>query len=135
MTEETPSYETPVTYIRLKQELAEAEAKAKDLEKELAAVRMEARNSLVSNILTSIADHGFDRDEIIELLGKKPKGKAKAKAASTGQRFHDPQVPGQFYVKGALPAWMKQRMVELEMDPNDALHRKHYREHYLQPVE
>jgi hypothetical protein len=135
MTEETPSYETPVTYIRLKQELAEAEAKAKDLERELAAVRLEARNSLVSNILTSIADHGFDRDEIIELLGKKSKGKAKTKEASTGQRFHDPQVPGQFYVKGAMPAWMKQRMIALEMDPGDALHRKHYREHYLQPVE
>lgn len=135
MTEETSAYETPVTFIRLRQELAEAEAKAKELENELAAVRLEALKSLVSNILTSIDDHGFDREEIIGLLGKKPKGKVKAKAASTSQRFHDPQVPGQFYVKGALPAWMKQRMVELEMDPGDALHRKHYREHYLQPVE
>jgi DNA-binding protein H-NS len=136
MSEEESAYtkvETPVTYILLKDELEEVTARAKELEKELARVRNEARNSLVSNILTSIADHGFDRAEILELLEKKASGKAKA--SKPAQQFHDPEVPGQTYSKGALPVWIKERMKGLNLDPGDALHRKHYRDHYLQPVE
>jgi DNA-binding protein H-NS len=139
MSEEDGAYaptETPVTYLVLKDELEEVTARAKELEKELARVRNEARNSLVANILTSIADHGFDKAEILDLLEKKSGGKAKAaKASKPAQQLHDPEVPGQTYSKGALPAWIKERMRSLDLDPGDALHRKHYRDNYLQPVE
>lgn len=102
--------------------------RAQELQKEIASVESEARNSLINNILVSIDDHGFDRQEIVEQLQKR--GRKAAKPATTRKpavTMVDPAVPGQTYSRGPYPAWIKERMVQLGLDPANAEHRKQYR--------
>ena len=46
----------------------------------------------------------------------------------------DPAVPGQTYSRGPYPAWIKERMVQLGLDPTNAEHRKQYRAENLVAV-
>lgn len=122
------AHETPVAYIDLRQELDQLTVRAQELQKEIASVESEARNSLINNILVSIDDHGFDRQEIVEQLQKR--GRKAAKPATTSKpavTMVDPAVPGQTYSRGPYPAWIKERMVQLGLDPANAEHRKQYR--------
>ncbi len=122
------AHETPVAYIDLRQELDQLTVRAQELQKEIASVESEARNSLINNILVSIDDHGFDRQEIVEQLQKR--GRKAAKPATTRKpavTMVDPAVPGQTYSRGPYPAWIKERMVQLGLDPANAEHRKQYR--------
>ncbi len=122
------AHETPVAYIDLRQELDQLTVRAQELQKEIASVESEARNSLINNILVSIDDHGFDRQEIVEQLQKR--GRKAAKPATTRKpavTMVDPAVPGQTYSRGPYPAWIKERMVQLGLDPTNAEHRKQYR--------
>ena len=122
------THEIPITYIDLRQELDQLTVRAQELQKEIASVESEARNSLINNILVSIDDHGFDRQEIVEQLQKR--GRKAAKPATTSKpavTMVDPAVPGQTYSRGPYPAWIKERMVQLGLDPTNAEHRKQYR--------
>ena len=129
------THETPVAYIDLRQELDQLTVRAQELQKEIARVESEARNSLINNILVSIDDHGFDRQEIVEQLQKR--GRKAAKPATTSKpavTMVDPAVPGQTYSRGPYPAWIKERMVQLGLDPTNAEHRKQYRAENLVAV-
>lgn len=129
------AHETPVAYIDLRQELDQLTVRAQELQKEIASVESEARNSLINNILVSIDDHGFDRQEIVEQLQKR--GRKAAKPATTRKpavTMVDPAVPGQTYSRGPYPAWIKERMVQLGLDPTNAEHRKQYRTENLVAV-
>lgn len=129
------AHETPVAYIDLRQELDQLTVRAQELQKEIASVESEARNSLINNILVSIDDHGFDRQEIVEQLQKR--GRKAAKPATTRKpavTMVDPAVPGQTYSRGPYPAWIKERMVQLGLDPTNAEHRKQYRAENLVAV-
>lgn len=134
------AHETPVAYIDLRQELDQLTVRAQELQKEIASVESEARNSLINNILVSIDDHGFDRQEIVEQLQKhvgKKRGRKAAKPATTRKpavTMVDPAVPGQTYSRGPYPVWIKERMVQLGLDPTNAEHRKQYRAENLVAV-
>lgn len=134
---------TPVPeYVRMHLEHEELTARVTSLSKELTDRRAEAMTELVASIVGWMDNYGLGRAEVMAELRKiivepkaKPKGKAKTKPAPMKVTlFADPTCPGKIYKRGPYPAWMKDRMAALGMDPGDIDARRKYKETYLQVV-
>ena len=134
---------TPVPeYVRMHLEHEELTARVTNLSKELTDRRAEAMTELVASIVGWMDNYGLGRAEVMAELRKiivepkaKPKGKAKTKPAPMKVTlFADPACPGKIYKRGPYPAWMKERMVSLGLDPTDPAARREYKEDYLHVV-
>ncbi len=130
-------------YVRINLEHAELTARIASLSQELTERRAEAMKELVASVLGWCDNYGFARaDMMIELnnavpqVKAKPKSKAKAKAKVTQPvtLFAAPACPGHIYKRGPYPAWMRERMVTLGLDPGDVDSRREYKKTYLQIV-
>lgn len=130
-------------YVRMHLEHEELTARVTSLSKELTDRRAEAMKELVASVLGWCDSHGFARADLMVELNKavppvkvkaKPKSKAKAKVVQHVTLFADPACPGKIYKRGPYPAWMKDRMLALGMDPGDIDARRKYKETHLQVV-
>lgn len=131
---------TPVPeYVRMHLEHEELTARVTNLSKELTERRAEAMKELVASVVGWMDNYGLGRAEVMAELRKiivepkaKPKGKAKTKPAPMKVTlFADPACPGQIYKRGPYPAWMRERMVGLGMDPKDIGDRQKYKRNHL----
>lgn len=130
-------------YVRMRLEHDELASRAAHLAEVLVERKAEAMAELVESILGWCDNHGFARADLMIELNKavppvkvkaKPKSKAKAKVVQHVTLFADPACPGKIYKRGPYPAWMKDRMLALGMDPGDIDSRRKYKETHLHVV-
>jgi DNA-binding protein H-NS len=133
---------TNLSVEEIQQHLDEIEQSKSELQRALVARRQEARHGVAQQVRELILEHGYDLDEIIPLIVPRRRRGAVAKvakvAATSGReytRYVDPEDPGNVYVRGVLPAWMKQKMQEQGYDPSVKADREAFKANYLRVVE
>jgi len=125
----------------IQQHLDEIEQNKSELQRALVARRQEARHGVAQQVRDLIAENGYDLDEIIPLITPRRRRGAAAKVAATSgsgreyTRYVDPENPGNVYVRGVLPAWMKQKMQEQGYDPSVKADREAFKANYLRVAE
>lgn len=127
----------------IKQRLQELERDRQELEYQLALQHKAQRKGYVESLRQDIRANGYEVEEIaVALL---PKGfiprelwsKDKAaisKPSASGARYVDPNNPQHTYVRGVLPGWMKQQMLDNGLNPDIKDDRKRFKQEHLQWV-
>lgn len=121
---------------QIREKLQEVEQSKADLEKALYQRWHSAKTELAQQIRDMIEQHGYEAEEIMAMvLPRRRRGAGAARNAERAYpRYVDPQNPDNIYVRGVLPAWMKQKMVEQGYDPSVKQDRESFKNNYLQVV-
>ena len=109
---------------------------------ELEALASEAKKTnlplVVEGIKTYIYDNGFSLDEVLPLLAPTSKGKAKKSGKPRAPRTEGPRVTftsrlnsEHVYVRGVLPAWLKEEMIATGFDPENKESRDKYKAQHM----
>jgi DNA-binding protein H-NS len=105
---------------------------------ELEALASEAKKTnlplVVEGIKTYIYDNGFTLNEVLPLLAGKAKKASKPRATrNEGPRvtFTSKTNPGNVYVRGVLPAWLKTDMLAAGFDPENKESRDKYKAEHM----
>ncbi|CAK0761425.1 DNA-binding protein H-NS [Gammaproteobacteria bacterium] len=121
----------------LRQQLAVLEQQRMELEKALDERRKEERKGFVDNIRQSIIDAGYDVHEITKQIASRRKGYVGRRPYNSSDetreyaQYVDPNNPAQRYVRGVLPAWMKEQMRAQGLNPGEKSHRERFKNEYL----
>lgn len=111
-------------------ELAESQA---NLEQALEHRQQQVKYDLAQQIKDLIQEHGYDVSEIVGLLGARRRRSAVAKKGGSRQytKYVDPDDPGNVYVRGVIPGWMKQKMQDQGYDPSSKQDREAFKANSL----
>lgn len=121
----------------IREQLQQVEQSKADLEKALYHRWQSAKTELAQEIRELIDRHGYDAEEIMAMVmprRRRGSGSAKKSSERAYPRYVDPQNPENIYVRGVLPAWMKQKMTEQGYDPGVKQDREAFKTSYLQIV-
>ena len=105
----------------------------------------QAKQDLAEVIKDMITERGYALDDIVPLLTAKRRRSSSRRqqaqespvvAAPTpqGAYYIDPENAANVYVKGAIPGWMKQKMLSQGLDPKNKTDRNSFKADYLQRV-
>lgn len=126
----------------IRRQLEEIEQNRTELERALTARRQEEKQGVVQQIRDLIASNGYEVDEIVPLITTPRRRRAgvpaSARGAASGRdytRYVDPENSENVYVRGVLPGWMKQKMLELGFDPSIKGHRESFKTNHLRVLE
>lgn len=126
----------------IQQHLDDIEQSKAELQRALVARRQEARHGVAQQVRDLILENGYDLEEILPLISARRRRGSVAKAAkpapTSGReytRYVDPENPDNVYVRGVLPAWMKQKMQEQGYDPSVKADREAFKANYLRVLE
>lgn len=111
------------------------DAQRAQLEADLAEAKVAAREHVVQTVRAMIDEAGFAPEEILPLVA--PPAKGKAKVASDGRAFPVYALlsdPSKTYVRGVLPAWLKEAMVASGFDPTMGADRAAFKANYMAQV-
>ena len=120
--------------------LAKINAEQVALKEALVAAKAAAKDSVVQGVRDLIASNGFTEDEILPLLMPKAKGakrgrKPKAEGAPTADASYPTYIlksdPSKTYIRGVLPAWMKEAMTAAGLDPKQGADRAKFKADYM----
>ena len=129
----------------IQQHLAAIEQQRVNALQALNQAKEQARQDLAEVIKDMIAERGYTLDDIVPLLTAKRRRSSTRRqkaqepaivAAPTpqGAYYVDPENAANVYVKGAIPGWMKQKMLSQGLDPKDKTDRNSFKANYLQRV-
>jgi DNA-binding protein H-NS len=119
----------------LQSQLQQIEQSKVDLEKALYQRWHEAKSELAKEIRDLVESRGYDMEEIMDLVTPKRRRMATAKKGNRNYtRYVDPENPDNFYVRGVLPKWMKEKMRAQGYDPSIKDDREAFKANYLQAV-
>ena len=115
-------------------ELAQSQA---DLEAALEQRQQQAKYDLAQEIKDLIQERGYDLSEIVGLLGARRRRSGTAKKAGSRQytKYVDPDNESNVYVRGVIPGWMKQKMLDQGYDPSSKPDREAFKANSLHVVE
>lgn len=129
----------------LQRTLAELEQQRVQALELLQVIKTQGKYNLAQKIKDMIADGGYNVDEIVTLLTtpqrrsssrhqdiSPPAHISQESGAHQKAYYFDPANPANTYVKGFLPDWMKQSMIEKGLDPLSKEDRNHFKAMYLQ---
>lgn len=116
----------------IKRQIEETEARRAQLEKLLEDKREQSKGQIVEQIRSLIFDNGYDPEEIMSLVLRR---RRKLVGPKKYRRYVDPDNPDNVYVRGVLPGWMKQKMIEKGYDPSSKADRETFKTNYLKLVE
>jgi len=123
----------------IQQHLEEIEQNKAELQRALLSRRQEAKHGVAQQVRDLILQNGYELDEIIPLImPRRRRGAAVKAAVSSGReytRYVDPENSANVYVRGVLPAWMKQKMQEQGYDPSVKVDREAFKANYLRVLE
>lgn len=104
----------------------------------------QAKQDLAEVIKDMITERGYTLDDIVPLLAAKrrrPSSRRQkvqeapvAAPAPQGAYYVDPENAANIYVKGAIPGWMKEKMLSQGLDPKNKTDRNSFKADYLQRV-
>ena len=121
---------------QIREKLHEVEQSKADLEKALQQRWQEQKSELAQQIRDLIEAQGYDAEEIMGMILPRRRRAASAKKGGRSYvRYVDPQNPDNVYVRGVLPGWMKQKMVEQGYDPSVKDDREAFKANYLHAVQ
>ena len=131
----------------LQQHLAELEQQHAIALHELEQRKQQGKYDVAQQIKDMIAAQGYRLEEILPLVTTKrrrsytrrqqvpaPEPTPQAPAAPQGAYYVDPDNPANTYVKGALPAWLKQKILAQGLDPKSKEDRIRFKAEYLHRV-
>ncbi len=127
----------------IQQHLAAIEQQRVNALQALNQAKEQARQDLAEVIKDMIAERGYTLDDIVPLLTAKRRRSSTRRhkaqepavaAAPQGAYYVDPENTANVYVKGAIPGWMKQKMLSQGLDPKDKTDRNSFKANYLQRV-
>lgn len=116
----------------IQRQLEEADNKKAQLEKLLKDKREEGKGAVVEQIRNIILDNGYDPEEIMNLVLRR---RRKLVSDRQYRRYVDPDNPENFYSRGVLPGWMKEKMAQQGYDPNSKDDREAFKANSLRLVE
>lgn len=127
----------------LQQQLRQLEQSRADIERALEQRRQQLKYDLVQQIKEMILENGYDVAEIATLLTGRAGRKRRAAAApapakKAGRqytRYVDPDNPDNVYVRGVIPGWMKQKMLDQGYDPSSKADRDQFKASSLHAVD
>jgi DNA-binding protein H-NS len=124
----------------LQQQLRQLEQSRADIERALEQRRQQLKYDLVQQIKDMILENGYEVAEIATLLtGRKRRAAAPAPAKrAVGRqytRYVDPDNPDNVYVRGVIPGWMKQKMLDQGYDPSSKADRDQFKANSLHAVD
>jgi len=121
----------------IKQQLKDLAQNRSDLEQALVQRHQQAKLDLMQKIKDLVQDEGFDINEVMSLFGPRRKRAAGTKTGSLRRykKYVDPDNPENTYVRGVLPAWMKQKMQEQGYDSNSKEDRETFKANCLRVSE
>jgi DNA-binding protein H-NS len=125
----------------IQKQLEHLDRNRSDLEKALEQRRQQAKYDLVQQIKDMIAEHGYDLAEMAQLISGRKRRGGGAVARRTGgggrqyTKYMDPDNPGNVYVRGVIPGWMKQKMQAQGYDPSSKEDREAFKANSLQVVD
>lgn len=121
---------------QIREKLQEVEQSRADLEKALNQRWQEQKSDLAQQIRDMIEAQGYDYEEIMGMVvPRRRRGATGKKGGRSYVRYVDPQNPENVYVRGVLPGWMKQKMIEQGYDPSVKDDREAFKTNYLQAVQ
>ncbi len=98
---------------QLQQRLEELGAEWHAVEAAIAAKKEAGKKELAKEVRQKIVDAGHDVAEIVGLLKGRKRRTTASKSYTT---YVDPDNPGNTYVRGPLPAWLKAKMADAGVD-------------------
>ena len=115
-------------------ELAQSQA---DLEAALEQRQQQAKYDLAQEIKDLIQERGHDLSEIVGLLGARRRRSGTAKKTGSRQytKYVDPDNEDNVYVRGVIPGWMKQKMLDQGYDPSSKPDREVFKANSLHVIE
>jgi len=124
----------------LQHQLRQLEQSRADIERALDQRRQQLKYDLVQQIKDTITANGYDVAEIATLLtGRKRRAAAAAPPAKKSgrgyTRYVDPDNPDNVYVRGVIPGWMKQKMLDQGYDPSSKADRDQFKANSLHAVD
>lgn len=122
----------------LQQQLRQLEQSRADIERALEHRRQQVKYDLVQQIKDLIVENGYDVAEIATLLTGRKRRAAAAPAKKSGRqytRYVDPDNPNNVYVRGVIPGWMKQKMIDQGYDPSSKKDRDLFKANSLHAVD
>jgi len=115
-------------------ELRALEARKAELESLASEAKKTNLPLVVEGIKTYIYDNGFSLDEVLPLLSPGGKGKAKKSGKPRAPRTEGPRVTftsrlnsEHTYVRGVIPAWLREEMAAAGFDPENKESRDKYK--------
>lgn len=129
---------TKLSVEEIQQQLEAIEQSKSELQRALAVRRQEGKQEVAQQVRDLIFNNGYDLDDIIPLVQTRRRRSTAARPSASGgreyTRYVDPENPDNVYVRGVLPAWMKQKMHEQGYDPSVKADREAFKASYLQTV-
>jgi DNA-binding protein H-NS len=141
MTVETMSLE------ELLQHLADLEQQRTIAFHELEQRKQQGKYDVAQQVRDLIIGQGYTLEEILPLVTAKrrrsytrrqqvpaPEPTPQAPSTPQGVYFVDPDNPANIYVKGALPAWLKEKIIAQGLDPKSKEDRIRFKAEFLHRV-
>jgi DNA-binding protein H-NS len=125
---------------QIQEQLYQVEQNRADLEKALEQRKQQEKYDVAQEVKDLIAQRGYALGEIVPLLStRKRRAAAVAVAAKKSgrqyTRYVDPDNADNVYVRGVLPGWMKQKMVDNGYDPGVREDREKFKAEHLRAEE
>lgn len=118
----------------IQHQLNQIEQSRADLEKALEQRRQQAKYELAEQIKGLILGKGYEIPDIVALLGtRKRRGVVAPPKKNVREyvKYVDPDNPRNVYVRGVIPGWMKQRMLEQGYDSGSRQDREAFKANFL----
>jgi len=104
-----------------------------EVEAAIATKKDAGKKELAKKIRQKITDAGHDVAEIVGLIG------LRKRRGSTGSRSYttwvDPDNSANTYGRGPLPAWLKEKMSAMGVDPQNKEQREAFKQQHLKKLE
>jgi DNA-binding protein H-NS len=124
---------------QIQEQLYQVEQSRADLEKALEQRKQQEKYDVAQEVKDLIAQRGYALGEIVPLLTtKKRRAVAAATTKKSGRqytRYVDPDNADNVYVRGVLPGWMKQKMLDNGFDPGAREDREKFKAEFLRAEE
>lgn len=118
-------------YTELRSRLESLEAEQKEVERIIANTRDQRRAELISEFKQRIKDEGFLVADFADAFGARRYTRRSFSGVRSYQRYVDNSDPECFYIRGPLPAWMRDRMRSVGLDPAVRSDRERYKQDYM----
>ncbi len=115
----------------IEERLTSLESDRAALETALEQKRQQSKTDLAQEVRDLILSRGYEIAEIIDQLTTKRRGAGRIRSGRSYTRYVDPENPGNVYVRGVLPQWMKEQMAAQGLDPKEKADREAFKERYL----
>ena len=124
-----------LTVEEIQQQLEQIEQSRADLEEALEHRRQQGWYDIAQEVKDLVAERGYDLMDVLPLLTGRKRRAATPKKGKRHKRHYihyvDPDNPENVYVRGVIPGWMKQKMLDQGYDPSSKDDRDAFKANFL----